>query len=187
MLTLHETGVAVTLDNRLFINLPRSASNTTSTLVVASDFSTEIPYPNASIQHCQPGQNVSECFINIQSVVVDSRQRLWALDTGVGPNQKDAVQYGAKIMAFNTTTDEMIANYVLPHSISANGTSINDVRFNYSLSTGGVAFITDEQGSLIVLDLDSRKFARRLFNSSIVLADSKFVGSYDGTPFYQCK
>lgn len=126
-LTTFPTGVAVDLDNRIFINFPRSASNNDVTLGLADSFNTTVAYPNASIQTCQPGQNVSTCFVNIQSVVIDSSQRIWALDTGAGPAQTNAVEYGAKIMSFNLTTNEMIDNYVLPYSISANGT-----RYAYS-------------------------------------------------------
>lgn len=121
-LTTFPTGVAVDQDNRIFINFPRSASNNDITLGLADSFNTTVAYPNASIQTCQPGQNVSTCFVNVQSVVIDSAQRIWALDTGAGPGQTDAVEYGAKIMSFNLTTNEMIDNYVLPYSISANGT-----------------------------------------------------------------
>lgn len=186
-LTTFPTGVAVDLDNRIFINFPRSASSNDVTLGLADSFNTTVAYPNASIQTCQPGQNVSTCFVNIQSVVIDSAQRVWALDTGAGPGQTDAVEYGAKIMSFNLTTNEMIDNYVLPYSISANGTSINDVRLNLSMSTAGVAFLTDEQGSLVTIDLDSHTYTRRLFNTSVVAADELFVGSFDGTPFYEWK
>ena len=121
-LTTFPTGVAVDQENRIFINFPRSASSNDVTLGLADSFNTTVAYPNASIQTCQPGQNVSTCFVNIQSVVVDSAQRIWALDTGAGPGQMNAVEYGAKIMSFNLTTNEMIDNYVLPYSISANGT-----------------------------------------------------------------
>ena len=121
-LTTFPTGVAVSEDNRIFINFPRSASNNSITLSVADGFDTTVAYPNASIQTCQPGQNVSTCFVNVQSVVIDSAQRIWALDTGAGPGQTDALEYGAKIMSFNLTTSEMIDNYVLPYSITANGT-----------------------------------------------------------------
>ena len=121
-LTTFPTGVAVDQDERIFINFPRSASSNDVTLGLADSFNTTAAYPNASIQTCQRGQNVSTCFVNIQSVVIDSAQRIWALDTGMGPGQTDAVEYGAKIMSFNLTTNEMIDNYVLPYSISANGT-----------------------------------------------------------------
>lgn len=55
------------------------------------------------------------------------------------------------------------------------------------MSTAGVAFLTDEQGSLITIDLASQTYTRRLFNTSVVAADDLFVGSFDGTPFYEWK
>lgn len=55
------------------------------------------------------------------------------------------------------------------------------------MSTAGVAFLTDEQGSLVIIDLASHTYTRRLFNTSVVAADALFVGSFDGTPFYEWK
>lgn len=182
--TTFPTGVAVDLLNRIYINFPRSASNNAVTLGVATSFNESVAYPNASIQTCATGQNVSTCFINVQSVVVDSLQRLWVLDTGAPPHAAEPLKYGAKIMSFNTTTNEMIDNYVLPRALTKGGTSINDVRFNLSQSTAGVAYLTDEQGSLITIDLHSHVYRRRLFGTAIVAPDANFVGSYDGTPFY---
>lgn len=182
--TTFPTGVAVDLDNRIFLNFPRSASNVAVTVGLATSFNESIAYPNASIQTCATGQDVATCFINVQSVVIDSIQRLWILDTGIPPGQKTALKRGAKIMAFNLTTNEVVASYVLPQAITAGGTNINDVRFNLSLSTAGVAFLTDEQGSLITIDLGKNIYKRRLFGTAIVAPDPKFVGSYDGTPFY---
>lgn len=55
------------------------------------------------------------------------------------------------------------------------------------MSTAGIAFLTDEQGSLVIIDLASHTYTRRLFNTSVVAADALFVGSFDGTPFYEWK
>lgn len=84
------------------------------------------------------------------------------------------------------TTARSIRNYVIPSSIAPNGSTlnINDVRFNLSLSTAGVAFISDEAGSLLTLDLASGTYARRLFNTTATNPDVKFVGTYGGQPFY---
>ena len=118
-------------------------------------------------------------------MVIDSAQRLWVLDTGIATDTKTPQAGGAKIMSFNTTTDEMIDNYVLPSDLLVNGTNINDVRFNLTLGTAGFAFLSDEGNSIFVLDLGTREWRRRLFNTTVTRPDENFVGSYDGTPFWQ--
>lgn len=84
------------------------------------------------------------------------------------------------------TTAESIRKYVIPPSIAPTGSniSINDIRFNLSLSTAGVGFLSDEAGSLLTLDLDTGNWTRLLFNTSVTVPDVDFVGSYDGQPFY---
>jgi len=180
------TGVAVDSTGRLFFNLPRSSGTTNYTVTVATSFDNEAPWPNAEIQTCVPAQNVSTCFVNVQSVVIDSLQtRLWVLDTGLAPGASVASPYGAKIWAFNLTNGAPLRNYVLPTALTAGGMNINDVRFNLSLGNAGTGFISDEQGSLVVLDLETGIYTRRLFNETVTTADSLFVGSFDGVPFYK--
>lgn len=180
------TGIAVDTTGRLFFNLPRSGGATNYTVTVATSFNTETPWPNAEIQTCASGQNASTCFVNVQSVVIDSSQtRLWVLDTGLAPGASVASSYGAKIWAFNLTDGAPLRNYILPNVLTAGGMNINDVRFNLSLGNAGTGFISDEQGSLVVLDLDTGIYSRRLFNETVTTADSLFVGSFDGVPFYK--
>lgn len=52
--------------------------------------------------------------------------------------------------------------------------------------TNGWAFITDEStnSSIVAIDLDTGNTVRRLFNTSVVRADDKYVGSYDGNLIY---
>ena len=71
----------------------------------------------------------------------------------------------------------------------------NDVRINNTLaspnattsnSTSGYAFITDEStnSSILSIDLSTGAVIRRLFNTSVVRADEKYVGSFDGELIY---
>lgn len=182
------TGIAVDKYNRLFFNLPRSGGNTSRTVSLATNFTAEVPWPNAAIQNCLPGQNVSTCFVNVQSVVIDSTQsRLWVLDTGIPAGASVALEYGTKVWAFDIDTAASIRNYVVPYAMSNAGLNINDIRFNLSLSTAGVGFLSDEQGSILTLDLDTGIYRRLLFNTTVTLPDANFTGSYDGAPFYSWK
>lgn len=60
---------------------------------------------------------------------------------------------------------------------------MNDLRLNTTL---GYAFMTDasKNSSLVAINLDDGSGVRRLFNESVVRADEKYVGSYDGELIY---
>lgn len=62
------TGLAVDADSNVYLTYPRNAANLTNNVVICTSFTDEEAWPNAEIQQCQPGQNVSECFINVRKV-----------------------------------------------------------------------------------------------------------------------
>jgi hypothetical protein len=66
--------------------------------------------------------------------------------------------------------------------------NMNDMKVNTSLGgREGYAFITDAStnSSLVAIDLQNGTGVRRLFNTSVVRADEKYVGSYDGELIYR--
>jgi len=58
------------------------------------------------------------------------------------------------------------------------------LRINNTLGGGGYAFITDTSGSIVTINLETEEVKRHLFNTSVVLADPKYVGSYNGEAVY---
>ena len=180
------TGLAIDPDLNLYLTYPRNSGATPNNVVIATSFTGEQPWPNASIQNCAEGQNASTCFINVQNVVLDSLNQLWVVDSGIPPGKHSAVEYGAKIMSFNYTTSDWINTYVIPEDLYYDGMNANDVRINNTLGKNGWAFITDESksGSLLAIDLDIGHTVRRLYNTTVVRADEKFVGIYNGEPTY---
>lgn len=145
------TGLAVDSDSNVYLTYPRNAANLTNTVVICTSFTDEEPWPNADIQRCQPGQNASECFINVQNVVLDSIGQMWVVDTGIPYGSTDYVSGGGKIMAFDVKTRALLKTYVVPDSILDGGTNLNDLRINNTAGTAGFAFIPDEspEGGLI--------------------------------------
>lgn len=181
------TGLAVDLAHNIYLTYPRNFENSTYNVVIATNFTGEKPWPTAEIQQCQPGQDPATCFINVQNVVLDSKEQMWVVDSGIpygGDGQ--AISGGAKIMAFDIVTKELVANYSFPDSLLANGTNLNDVRINNTAGTGGFAFLTDESadGGIIALDLATGESVKRLKGTRVVTADPGFVGVYDGEPIY---
>jgi hypothetical protein len=185
------TGLAVDINHNLYLTYPRNAGQTPSNVVICTSFNDEKPWPNAAIQNCTSGQDPSTCFINVQNVVRDDKGRLWIVDSGIpagAPPNSDAIFGGAKLMSFNETTAAHIRTYTIPKDLLAYGMNMNDMKVNTTLGgRQGYAFITDAStnSSLLAIDLDTGTGLRQLFNTSVVRADDKYVGSYDGQPIYK--
>ena len=120
------TGLAVDPDLNIYLTYPRNSGPTPNNVVIATNFTNEIPWPSAAIQNCSAGQNASECFINVQNVVVDSLNQAWIVDSGIQPGNTSATPYGAKIMSFNLTTKECISTYVIPVELYHDNMNAND-------------------------------------------------------------
>ena len=180
------TGLAIDPNLTLYLTYPRNTGPTPVNVVICPTYEDEEPWPNTAIQNCTSGQNASECFINVQNVVLDSLNQLWIVDSGIPPGSEEAVQYGAKIISFDWQTRELKRTYIIPEELYHNGMNANDVRINNTLGTGGFAFITDESkfGSLVSIDLDTGAASRRLFNTTSTRPDEKYVGVYNGEPIY---
>ena len=179
------TGLAVDPSLNIYLTYPRNSGATPVNVVIATSFTGEQPWPNAEIQNCAAGQNAAECFINVQNVVLDSINQLWVVDSGIPPGNKTAVTNGSKIISYDLQGNHL-RTYVIPESLYYDSMNANDVRINNTLGTNGYAFITDESvgGSLLAINLDDGSVTRRLHNTSVVMADPKYVGVYNGRPIY---
>ncbi|KAH7414309.1 major royal jelly protein-domain-containing protein [Phaeosphaeria sp. MPI-PUGE-AT-0046c] len=184
------TGLAVDVNHNLYLTYPRNAGQTPSNVVICTSFNDEKPWPNAAMQNCTSGQDPSTCFINVQNVIRDDKGRLWVVDNGIpagSPAGSNATYGGAKLMSFNETTAEHIRTYPIPQEFLAHGMNMNDMKVNASLGgREGYAFVTDASvnSSLVAIDLENGSGVRRLFNTSVVRADEKYVGSHDGELIY---
>ena len=180
------TGLAVDPDLNLYLTYPRNTGPTPINVVIATSFTGEEPWPSAEIQNCTAGQNASECFINVQNVVLDSLNQMWIVDSGIPPGNKSAVKFGAKIMSFDLKTKQVLRTYIIPEEFYYGEFNANDVRINNTLGTNGYAFITDESeaGSLLAINLDDGSATKRLFNTTVTRADPHYVGVYNGEPIY---
>jgi hypothetical protein len=184
------TGLAVDSTHNLYLIYPRNSGQTPSNVVVCTSYNDEVPWPNASIQNCTTGQDPRTCFINVQNIVRDDRGKLWVVDSGIPANaspDSNAVFGGAKLMSFNETTAEHLQTYVIPQDLLSHRMNMNDMRVNTTLGgREGYAFITDasKNSSLLAVDLEDGSAVRRLFNTSVVRADDKYVGSYGGELIY---
>ena len=175
------TGVTVTAGGRIFVNFPRWGDNVPFTVGEIRNGKV-IPYPSANINQFDP-LRPSNTLISVQSVVVDAKNRLWILDTAA-PFFSTPVADGAKLIAVDLATDQVVKTLVLPPSVVLSTTYVNDVRLDLRQGKEGTAYITDSSihgpGGLIVVDLKDGKALRRLSGHPSVSPDPTFVPVVEG-------
>lgn len=172
-----------------------------------ADTSTEQPYPSVQINSplggainytTSPptGANYQNYLIGVQSVVVDSANRLWILDTGRALTPDGTLVYatygGPKILAVDLSTNQVIQTIVFPQTVAYPDSYLNDIRFDLrseiTSSGKGVAYITDSssegRNGIIVVDLGTGKSWRHLDRLSKTHPLDQFVAYVWGVVIY---
>ncbi len=140
------TGVTVSQRGRIFVNFPRWGDDVPFT-VAEIVHGKAVAFPNAQINDW-PGRNLPNPnafkdeaadqthFVNVQSVVVDPEDRLWALDTGA-PKLKNIVPGGPKLVCIDLATNQVIRTILLPPATAGLNSYMNDVRFDLTVGESG--------------------------------------------------
>lgn len=173
------TGIAVSRSGRVFVCYPRwSAGVETSVAEVFGDGTTR-PYPGEEANRWSADLDPSTAFVCAQSIIVDALDRLWILDPG-SPMLGGVVPGGAKLIAVDLATDEVIRTYVFDDDAAPRASYLNDVR----VDTGSnKAFITDSGlGAIVVLDLATGAARRVLEGHASTRAENTTV-VIDEAPF----
>ena len=177
------TGVTVSHTGRVFVNFPHWGDQVSFT-VAEIKHGKAIAYPNASVNKINK-TNPAACLYSVQSVVVDPKDRLWAVDTGsvkLGPN----VPNGPKLVCMDLKTNTITRKIFFPRSVVTPDTYLNDVRFDLRRGKAGMAFLTDSgaksPGGIIVVDLASGKSYRRLGGDKSTQYVPNFTPVVEGQP-----
>lgn len=175
------TGVSVSVDGRIFVNYPRWGDDVPFTVAELID-GKAVAYPNAQINRADRSKP-AESFLSVQSIVVDPANRLWILDTAA-PGFQTPIAGGAKMVAIDLTTNQIVRTIVFPADVILPSTYVNDVRFDLRQGKEGVAYLTDSSitgpGGLIVVDIASGSAFRRLTGDKTTSPDPKFIPAIDG-------
>ena len=176
------TGVAVSQQGRIFVNFPRWGDDVIDTVVEIRD-GKEIPYPSRELSQYDP-KRAHETLVSVQSVVVDSADRLWILDTG-------SIQFGApvadgpKLVGVDLKTNQVFKMIHFPPDVARSTTYLNDVRVDVDHQ---LAYITDSAvngpNAIIVVDLKSGRSWRKLEGHRSVEEEASFVPVVEGKPLY---
>lgn len=81
-------------------------------------------------------------FVSVQAVVIDARERLWAMDTGA-PEFHPTAPGGPKLVCVDLATGEVVRNIAIPADVALQSSYLNDVRVDLRGGAAGFAFSTD--------------------------------------------
>jgi sugar lactone lactonase YvrE len=179
------TGVSVSQNERIFVCFPRWDDPVLAS-VVELYRGTEVAFPDEAWNQF-PCDDDTTVFVSVQSVVVDSADRLWALDTGrpavpAGPGQP-------KLVCFDLVTRAVKHVVTFPPTVALATSYLNDVRFDLRHGDAGVAYITDSAeggpNGIVVVDLASGASWRRLTDHPSTRAQplEAFRPMIEGRPF----
>ncbi|MEO0482301.1 MAG: L-dopachrome tautomerase-related protein [Planctomycetota bacterium] len=174
------TGVAVAPDGRVFVCYPRWFTRYEHAVEVLNSDGAGEPYPSLEWQVVLPEDSFRERFLCVQALYVDDENRLWVLDTGApkfGPIFRPG---GAKLVAFNLTTNELVEQIEFDPDSAPDGTYLNDVRVD---TTRDMAYITDSgSGAIVVVDLLNRTSWRTLDRHPSTAGVGGFQPVIEGRP-----
>lgn len=180
------TGVTVTEAGRIFVNFPRWGDDVPFTVAEVKG-NQLVAYPNPEINkadNARPGER----FLSVQSVVADGLGRLWVLDTAA-PGFSKPVTGGAKLVAIDLKTNNVVKTLVFPPDVIRDATYVNDMRFDFRVGKAGVAYVTDSSlsgtGGIIVMDLATGKATRRLTGDRSTSPEPGFVPVVEGETLLQ--
>lgn len=157
------TGVTVAPDGSLFVCYPRWSDSVPVSVerIDPADPLDRTPFPNEEWNTWTDGADPATHFVCVQSVVADAQNRLWVLDPA-NPNFEGVVPGGAKLVAFDIATGEVVKTFVFEEEYAPKDSYLNDVRIDLQHDT---AYITDSHAAaLLVVNLQSGR-TRRLLHS----------------------
>lgn len=177
------TGVTVSQERRIFVNFPRWGDPVPFTVAEVRN-GKAIAYPDQDVNRLDAAR-AADAFVSVQSVVVDPRNRLWALDTG-SIRFAPVVPGGAKLVGIDLATNRIIHTIRFPAEVVLPTTYLNDVRFDLRHGNAGFAYLTNSSGAgpneIIVVDLATGRSWRRLHDHPSTKAEKDFVPVVDGQP-----
>ena len=171
-------GVAVTDDERIFVDFPRFDDDSTPSVAQVASDGTLVPYPGGDWNHWQKGDDPRTRFISPNALYIDRKaNHLWVVDAAT-PSFGAAVPNGPKLVEIDLATDKVFRVYPIDSLSAPANSHLNDLRIR-----GTTVFITESgAGAILILDRVSGHVRRLLAESSVTKADTSIVPLIDGHP-----
>ena len=178
------TGVTVSENGRIFVNLPRWTEDSEVSVAELKPDGSLVPYPdpawngwrNAKRDELTPSGH----WVCVQSVVADKQGNLWVIDPGA-PAQAQVVPGAPKLVKVDLATNQPVQVFSFDESLAPQGSYLNDVRLS---PDGGFAYITDSgtRGAIVVVNLKTGKARRTLDGHPSTQAEKGVKVKADGKP-----
>jgi sugar lactone lactonase YvrE len=166
------TGVAVSHQNRLFVNFPRWKPVIPLSVAEVTEHNQLVPYPDAEWNTWDPALPPQDHFVCVQSVYVDEQDFLWVLDPA-NPEMKGVVPGGPKLVKIDLATRQVVQRIFFDESVAFPTSYLNDVRFDLARQ---VAYITDSgRGAIIVVNLATGGSRRLLGNHPSTKSENRVL------------
>jgi sugar lactone lactonase YvrE len=163
------TGVAVSDQNRIFVNYPRWTRGHSVSVIEITESGEKIPYPNDDWNTWNGSISPIERFVCVQSVYIEENNYLWILDTG-NPQFSGVIDSSAKIIKINLDTDNIEDIIYVDNNILEEFSYMNDIRIYNKY-----AYITDSSvGAIIIINLETNQIIKRLENHQSTIAEDGF-------------
>ena len=161
------TGVAVSDHGRVFVNYPYWSEDVPVSVAEIID-GQAVPFPSPEWNN----RKNTESFNAVQSVVIDTKNRLWVLDTN-NPHFKGVKKPGPVLFQFDLTSNRKLKTYTFPTGVYQQNSYFNDIRIDTKKE---IAYISDSgNGALIVLDLTTGKSRRLLEGDPSVQSEIDYL------------
>lgn len=178
-------GVAVE-GGRTFVSGPRWTGFKGPAVGILDGNGRPVLYPDAAWNAWQPGADAAHAFVDVNSIHLDGKGSLWAVDTGSPEFGGNPLPGGAKLVQIDLATNKVARVITLGPEIALPGSYVDDIRFHerftYSTDAGkpGIIVVNLATGAMRRV-LESAPSTTAPLNRPIVV-DGKPVLSADGKP-----
>mgnify|MGYP000107717021 FL=1 len=153
------TGITVTQDGRIFANAPRWRKGVPFSVVEIMPDKTIKAYPNESMNNWEIGDNISNKFISVQSVIAHGNY-LYILDTA-NPMFKGLIT-APRVYVYDLNSNKLSKTYTFPENVVKKNSYTNDLRIDDKKNK--IYFTDSGAAGLIILDPKTGQFTRVLDN-----------------------
>jgi Major royal jelly protein len=168
-------GVAVA-GGQVFVSGPRWAGSQGPAVARLDQEGRAVPYPDVAWNSWREGEDPSHAFVNVNSIHLDGKGSLWAVDTGSPDFGGNALPGGAKLVQIDLATAKVVRIIPLGPDVVLPGSYVDDVRFH-----GDFAYSTDAgQPGIIVVNLKTGAKRRLLENMPATTAPANRPIVVDG-------
>jgi hypothetical protein len=128
-------GIAVSGQGRIFVAFPRHDGDVAYAVGEIKDGRIR-PFPNLQVNRA--GGRALDALFSVQSLLVDTSDRLWMLDAGVTKVGEAPVPGGPKLVVVDLHTDHVVRTMPIPEDGLVLQSALKDFRIDFRRGRGGL-------------------------------------------------